>query len=88
MPAINLRVTGSVQGVFYRATTQEKAKELNLNGWVKNCPDGAVEIFAEGADDALTEFTNWCHHGPDTAEVDGVEIKEVDEQGTEGFEIV
>ncbi|HCI03723.1 MAG: acylphosphatase [Candidatus Peribacteraceae bacterium] len=88
MPAINLRVTGSVQGVFYRAATQEKAKELSLSGWVKNCPDGALEIFAEGSDEALTELTNWCHHGPDTAEVDGVEIKEVEEEGLKSFEIV
>jgi len=66
----------------------DKAKELNISGWVKNCPDGAVEIFAEGPDEALTELTHWCHHGPDTAEVDGVEIKEVKEEGFKSFEIV
>ncbi len=88
MPARKMKITGVVQGVFFRANTLDKAKELGLCGWVKNCPDSAVEIFAEGPDEALTELTNWCHHGPDTAEVDGVEIKEVSEQGLKDFEIV
>ena len=70
---IELRVTGLVQGVFYRASTQDKARELGLTGWVRNAPDGSVELVAEGDAAALDALERWCHAGPPAARVDRVE---------------
>lgn len=64
-----LIVKGRVQGVGYRAACCQKARELDLNGWVRNLPDGTVEVQAEGAVQALTELRLWCERGPELAEV-------------------
>ncbi len=88
MPALHIKVTGLVQGVFFRANTLDKANELGLKGWVKNCDDGSVEIHVEGSDEALSKFEEWCNHGPEAAKVEGVEVKEVEEEGFESFSIV
>lgn len=70
--ALHLKITGRVQGVFFRATTKQKADSLGLTGWVKNCSDGSVEIFAQGEDGKLKEFVEWCGHGPADANVDNL----------------
>ena len=67
-----LIVKGRVQGVGYRAACCQKARELDLNGWVRNHPDGTVEVQAEGHVYALTELRLWCERGPEAAEVLGV----------------
>jgi acylphosphatase len=58
--------------VGYRAACCQKARELDLNGWVRNQPDGSVEVQAEGHVYALTELRLWCERGPEAAEVLGV----------------
>ena len=68
-------VRGRVQGVNFRTTAAEQARRLGLNGRIWNREDGAVEAEAEGADDALTKFEAWLHHGPSYAEVDSVEAE-------------
>lgn len=68
-------VKGRVQGVFFRASTQREAKRLGLSGWVKNLPDGGVEIVAEGEDDSLKDFLGWVQRGPTSARVDRVETR-------------
>ena len=72
---IHIFITGSVQGVFFRATTQEKARELGLTGWVRNLPDGRVEVLAEGDEEKLKDLLEWCRGGPSEsgACVDSVE---------------
>jgi acylphosphatase len=72
---VNIIVRGRVQGVFYRARTKEKAIELELNGWVKNRIDGAVEILAEGNKEDLERLVDWSQHGPEDAHVTKVEVK-------------
>ena len=67
-------VTGSVQGVFYRASTFEKAQGLNLLGWVKNLPCNSVEIVAEGPRYALEELVAWAKVGPPDAVVDTCDV--------------
>lgn len=62
-------VTGTVQGVFFRASTQEQADRLGLRGWVRNEADGSVRIEAEGEEHALQEFIDWCKQGPRRAQV-------------------
>lgn len=64
-----LLVEGHVQGVSFRACTQEKANELNLQGYARNLPDGRVEIVAEGSEDELEQFEDWCWQGSPAAEV-------------------
>lgn len=73
--ALHLKITGRVQGVFFRSTTKEKADSLGLTGWVKNCDDGSVEVFAQGEDQELREFVGWCGRGPEGARVDKVRSK-------------
>jgi acylphosphatase len=72
---VQLFVRGRVQGVFFRASAQREAKRLGLTGWVKNRPDGAVELLAEGEEDALKELLGWAHHGPSAARVERVDIR-------------
>ena len=68
------RVCGRVQGVGFRYSTQEKARSLNVLGWVKNTPDGCVEVLAEGAGAAVEALIAWCGTGPRLARVNRVEI--------------
>jgi len=69
MKALGVRVQGRVQGVWFRASTQEEAQRLGVSGWVRNTNDGDVEIFMQGQDDAVEELLQWCHHGPPGARV-------------------
>jgi acylphosphatase len=72
---VHLWIEGRVQGVFFRASTMDKARELGLTGWVKNNPDGSVEIVAEGAREVVEELVAWSHKGPRHAVVDNVEVE-------------
>jgi acylphosphatase len=75
---VNIRVWGKVQGVFYRATAQEVAEGLGLNGWVRNCPDGTVEALASGDNESVAAFIDWCKKGPRKAEVQEVQVNDVE----------
>jgi acylphosphatase len=70
---VQLRIYGIVQGVFFRASTRDEAARLGLGGWVRNCPDGSVEVLAEGDEAALRALAAWCHEGPSGARVERVE---------------
>jgi acylphosphatase len=72
---VHLRIYGQVQGVFFRASTEAEARRLGLTGWVRNCPDGSVEVVAEGPRVKLEALVAWCRHGPARAQVDHVEIE-------------
>jgi acylphosphatase len=70
-----LIVRGRVTGVFFRAATQREARRLGITGWVKNRPDGNVEILAEAEEDAIREMVSWAQHGPSAARVDDVDVR-------------
>ena len=72
MKRVHLLITGSVQGVFYRASARDEAASRGLSGWVRNRRDGAVEAVAEGPAGALEAFVAWCRRGPPSARVAGV----------------
>jgi acylphosphatase len=72
---VHLIVRGRVTGVFFRAATQREARRLGISGWVKNRPDGNVEILAEAEEDAIREMVSWAQHGPSAARVDDVEVR-------------
>ena len=67
-------VRGRVQGVGFRASTEETARALGLGGWVRNMPDGAVEVEAEGPEDALRELEQFLRRGPRMARVTGADF--------------
>jgi acylphosphatase len=85
--ALSIRVSGSVQGVFFRASTQERASSLGIHGFVRNEPDGSVYIEAEGDESKLEIFRDWCSHGPSRATVERIEVQEKEVKGLSGFEI-
>lgn len=87
MKRLRIHVTGKVQGVFYRASAQAKAKELGLNGWVRNEADGSVLIEAEGQDQKLEKLVSWCQQGPGAAQVEGVHTEEIIPEGVNSFEV-
>ena len=72
---VHLKITGRVQGVFFRASTVAQAQRLGLAGWVANALDGSVEVVAEGARARIEELIAWCHRGPSGAQVTNVEIR-------------
>ncbi|MEK7377791.1 MAG: acylphosphatase [Candidatus Binatota bacterium] len=72
---VRLRIEGRVQGVFFRASAQEEAGRLGLKGWVRNCPDGSVEVVAEGEKKNIDDLVNWCRHGPPGAHVSNVQLQ-------------
>ena len=88
MPTVHLIVKGKVQGVFYRASAREKARELGLTGWIKNTPEGNVELTASGMAEEIREFTEWCRKGPENAIVTHVESIETAEERFHGFSII
>jgi len=76
MPATraHVYVHGRVQGVFFRATTRDKAIALGVKGWVKNCLDGSVEAVFEGEKDIVEKIVNWCKKGPEGAFVNHIDV--------------
>ena len=80
-------VSGKVQGVFYRATTSERASEVGVDGWVKNLDDGRVEAVFEGPEEAVEEMVEWCHEGSSQARVEAVEVEWQEPEHLASFEI-
>jgi acylphosphatase len=69
---LHITVKGRVQGVYFRAYTQKQAVKFNLKGFVRNLPNGDVEILACGDESALQNLVSWCHKGPLFAKVNEV----------------
>ncbi|MFC5698135.1 acylphosphatase [Pseudomonas sp. GCM10022186] len=78
-------VSGKVQGVYFRQSTQEQADRLELDGWVRNLSDGRVEVLVEGEEGAVRELAAWLEQGPADARVTGVELQDQPLQGITGF---
>ncbi|MCH8543679.1 MAG: acylphosphatase [Alcanivorax sp.] len=70
MQTLHVRVRGQVQGVYYRAGTRDKARQLGIRGWVRNCHDGSVEALIRGHPDQLRDMLAWMAEGPEAARVD------------------
>ncbi len=84
----HVRVSGQVQGVFFRDSTRQKAEELGLAGWVRNVPDGQVEALFEGPSEKIEEMVRWCEEGPQRASVENVDTDFENAEGDhEGFEV-
>lgn len=86
--ARHLRVTGRVQGVFFRASLRDRARRAGVAGWVRNCPDGAVEAHLEGPDAAVGTIESWVRSGgPPDAVIDAVEAEDVAPTGAREFQV-
>ena len=84
----HVRVSGQVQGVFFRDSTRQKAEELGLAGWVRNVPDGQVEALFEGPSEKVEAMVRWCEEGPQHAWVKNVDTNFESAGGDlEGFEV-
>jgi acylphosphatase len=85
---ISITVTGKVQGVFFRASTADKARLLDLSGFVRNQVNGTVYIEVEGSVEGLEALVRWCQAGgPPGAGVSKVEVRQGEVQGYTGFAI-
>lgn len=80
-------VTGKVQGVWYRASTQDKANELQITGYAKNLADGGVEVIASGDLEKLEDLYKWLHQGPRLAKVTQVSREELTYQEFDRFAV-
>jgi acylphosphatase len=88
MICVHVRVSGRVQGVFFRSFTQNKAKELEIKGWVRNIPGGGVEAVLEGERQKVGELLSLMKAGPEGAMVLGIELSELKCKGYDNFEIL
>jgi len=75
------RVTGKVQGVYFRHSTREQAERLELRGRARNLPDGSVEVVVHGASSAVEELRQWLHRGPRMARVEQVLELDTEREG-------
>jgi acylphosphatase len=87
MIARRVRVTGRVQGVFFRAWTRNEAEALGVGGWVRNCSDGSVEAHVEGEPDAVDRLIASIRAGPPGTRVDQVAVDAVESAGLSSFEV-
>jgi acylphosphatase len=85
--AKRIRVTGRVQGVFFRAWTRSEARKLGVTGWVRNRSDGSVEAQVEGDEHAVAHLIDLMQEGPPGSAVDGLNCEQAGDQGLNAFEI-
>lgn len=85
--AVHVRISGRVQGVFFRLWTREQAQRLGVRGWVRNRTGGGVEAHFEGAEEAVEALVEACRSGPSSAVVTELEAAPVEPTGAAGFEV-
>ena len=83
----HVHVSGRVQGVFFRATTREAAREHGVDGWVRNLDDGRVEAVFEGPPAAVEAMIEFCHDGSPAASVTDVGVEREEPAGLTGFDV-
>jgi len=75
MKQLHIIISGRVQGIFFRASTRDTARQLGLRGFVRNLGNGDVEVVAQGEDNELQELIEFCRKGPPGADIEGIDIK-------------
>jgi acylphosphatase len=81
-------VRGRVQGVWFRQSCADQARQVGAGGWVRNRGDGLVEAVFEGSESAVAAMVGWCHHGPSRAEVSDVTVSSEPEEGLLNFRVI
>jgi acylphosphatase len=87
MKRVLIRISGKVQGVFFRASAKDEADRLGIAGIVRNEADGSVFVDAEGSEEPLQHFVVWCRNGPTHARVMTIVTEEATPKGYVGFKI-
>jgi len=85
--ARHVRVTGRVQGVFYRAWAQGQARELGVSGWIRNCPDGSVEAHLGGEEHCVERMIERMRQGPSNAQVEELSVEDAVAESPGRFEL-
>lgn len=85
--AVRVRVSGDVQGVFFRASTRDRAQERDVSGWVRNDPEGTVTAVLEGAPEDVDALVEWMREGPPRAQVEQVDVTPTEPDGRDGFHV-
>ena len=83
----NVRITGGVQGVFFRVWTQEQARELGVRGWIRNRPDGSVEAHLSGEEQTVVQMIELMRRGPANARVEDLTIEAAQPEKSGRFEV-
>jgi acylphosphatase len=78
MRRVRITASGTVQGVFFRAAASDEARRLGLTGWVRNTDNDQVEAEAQGDEQAVERFVEFCRAGPDQAQVDDLAVDDLD----------
>ena len=86
--SIRLYITGTVQGVFFRAFIKENAERYNVKGFTRNLEDGRIEVFLEGDADAVNKMIELCKKGPKHSQIRNVELKPETHQGLKDFKVL
>lgn len=76
MKHLNIKISGDVQGVFFRHSAKAIAEKLGIKGFAINNPDGTVYIEVEGNEQQLADLIEWCKRGPSSARVDKIDVRE------------
>ena len=87
MRRVRVTVRGRVQGVGFRAATAHEGRRLGLAGWVRNLPDGRVEVEAAGDAATVDRLVEWLRHGPAPARVTGIDVEERPVVGERGEDL-
>ncbi|NBD33250.1 MAG: acylphosphatase [Cyanobacteria bacterium] len=87
MVRAHVYISGKVQGVGYRLSTQSEAVKLGIKGWVRNVFDGSVEAVFEGEKKAVAQMIQWCHQGPPAAVVKNVQVEYETPEGLPEFQV-
>ena len=74
----HMRIYGRVQGVYFRESMRQRAEQLDVTGWVRNCSDGSVEAVAQGEAFAVSRLIEWAQRGPEAAKVDRLDMESVE----------
>jgi acylphosphatase len=88
MKSVHLKISGKVQGVFFRAKAKEIAEIHKISGWIRNTDDGKVEAFVSGEDQALEAFIVWCKQGPEKAKVKDVLVNYMEIEIFDKFKVI
>lgn len=89
MIRVHLRISGQIQGVFFRRSAKLEAEKLEIVGWIRNNADGSVEVMAQGPNETIDKFIAWSKKGPPFAKVEKVEVEWLSEnQDFDHFDIL
>ncbi len=83
-----IKIFGKVQGVGFRFYAKDYADRFGVAGWVKNEPDGSVTIDAQGPEEGIEKFLEWCRQGPEFGRIKRTEVEELPPKDSDGFKII